>query len=164
MIRHARHLLRALASRCLGDRAAPVGGVARDRRILRRALRGRAAGRVLVVGSGLAARQALPACRLDVVGTNPHAAEVTVCSTASGVGSLPSARWDTVIISDPGHDFVERIRAVRSACRPGARLLVLDRAGWDREAPEPRALAEVATITQVLGRQRHRLWLAEVDQ
>lgn len=157
-----RRLVRDLAGRWLGERAAPVGGVARDRRALRRALGGREVGRVLVVGPGLATRQALPGARVDVAGTSPHMLEVTVCSTASAAGSLPANRWDTVIVADPGTDLPGRLQAVVPACRAGARLVVIDRDGWAADAPEVRALAAAADITGILGRRRHRLWLAQV--
>jgi hypothetical protein len=157
-----RELLRELAGRWLGEQPVPVGGVARDRRLLRRALGSQALGQVLVVGPGLATRQALPGIEVDVAGTEPHMPEVTVCSRASGAGSLPRARWDTVIVAQPGADFGERLRAVVPACRAGGRLVVIDRVGWDDQAPEARALAEVADITEVVHRRGRWLWLAVV--
>lgn len=157
-----RELVRRLAERWVGERAVPVGGVARDRRLLRRALSGAPAGRVLVVGPGLAARQALPQASVDVAGTVPHMAEVTVCSAATGARSLPADRWDTVIVSDPGADLPGRMAAVRSACRPGGRVLVIDRSGWAADGPEARALTAAVTVTAVTGRGRHRVWTARV--
>jgi len=152
-----RALLRELASRVLGDRPAPVGGVARDRRLLRRALRRADVGRVLVVGPGLALRQALPGAQIDVAGTSPHSAEVTVCSVAIGRGSLPARRWDTVVVTEPGADLRARLEAVREACRPGGRLLVLDRDGLD-----PALLQTVAVPSGVVGSGRLLVWLGEV--
>lgn len=152
-----RDAVRQVAARRLGERPAPVGGVARDRRLLRRALAPESAGRVLVVGPGLATRQALPGRHVDVAGTVPHHAEVTVCSLVAGPGSLPEGRWDTVVIAEPGPDLPGRLDAARRACRPGGRVLVLERTGV-----EGTALSEVATVTGVLGRGRRRLWVGEV--
>lgn len=162
MRRQLRQGVRALAARLLGERAVPIGQVARDRRILRRALRGLPVGRVLVIGPGLAARQAWPDARVDVAGTSPYSTEVTVCSTALGAGSLPPARWDTVVISAVGDDLSQQLAAVQPACRANARLLVLDREGSAGPAPHARALAEAASTTDVIARGRQRVWVAEV--
>lgn len=124
----AREAVRRLAERFIGERAAPVGGVARDRRLVRRTLAGEPVGRVLVVGPGLAVRQALPGAVVDVAGTSPHSEEVTVCSPALDAGSLPPLRWDTVIVTDPGPDLSRRLAAVRPACRPGGRLVLVSAA------------------------------------
>lgn len=150
-----RQLVRDLAARVIGERAAPVGGVARDRRLLRRALGHRTPGRVLVVGPGLAVRQVLPGLHVDVAGPLPHL-EVTVCSSVDAPGSLPPARWDTVVVTDPGRDLAGRLAAVRTACRPGGRVLVLDRTG----DVEP-VLARVADVEGHVGR-RPRVWTAAV--
>ena len=73
---------------------------------------------------------------------------------------MPKCRWDTVIVSDPGPDFSRRLLAIAPACRTSARLLVLDRSGWNVQTSEVRALAEVAAIRHVTGRGRHRIWSA----
>lgn len=155
-------MVRNVVARCLGERAIPVGGVARDRQLLRRALAGQAVGRVLVVGPGLAVRQALPDVPIDVAGTSPHSAEVTVCSAARGGGSLPLERWDTVIIMESGTELPEQLDAVRPACRAAARLLIVERPGVDVNGSLAAALANVAAIRQVLGKRQRRLWVAEV--
>lgn len=157
-----RELVRALAERRVGERPVPVGGVAGDRRLLRRALADTDVGHVLVVGPGLAARQALPGVAVDVVGIVPHRADVTVCSAATGPRSLPPDRWDTVIVVEPGPDLPGRLAAVATACRPSGRVLVLDRSGWTADGPQVRALAAIATVTGVRGRGRRRLWTAQM--
>lgn len=161
MRRRSRAAVRSVAGRLLGERAVPIGAIARDRRLLRRALRGHSVGRVLVLGPGLAARQAWPDARVDVAGTSPYSPEVTICSEAVGGGSLPTARWDTVIISAAQDDLSEQLAAIQAACRPSARLLLLDHQGWDERTPEIRALADAASISCVLGKGRQRAWLAE---
>jgi hypothetical protein len=158
----ARALIRRLAARWVGERRIPFGSVASDRRVLRRALRAEPVGSVLVVGPGLAARQALAPIAVDVAGTNPHSAEVNVCSAVRGAGSLPPARWDTVLISEHASDFVEQLDAIRPACRLGARLLVLDREGWDDQSPQARSLADVASVQKVVGGPRRRVWVTRV--
>ena len=155
-----RESVRSAAARVFGDRPAPVGRVARDRRLLRRALTGIDPGAVLVVGRSLATRQALPGRSVDVADTVPYP-EVTVCSAVGGPGSLPEARWDTVV-TEPGPDPAGRLAAVRAACRPGGRVLLRDDSGDDASAPGPAALAAVARPGRPLGRGRRRLWPAEV--
>ena len=155
-----RERVRHLAGRLLADRAVPVGRVARDRRLLRQVLTGDP-GRVLVLGPGLAVRQVLPRARVDVAGTSPHVPEVTVCSTAQGPRSLPTARWDVVVVPELGPDPQARVQAATAACRPGGRVLLLDREGWPPDNPVPAALARDADVrTVVLGRT-DRLWVAE---
>lgn len=158
----ARELARTLAVRVFGDRPAPVGEVARERRLLQAALADRPVGRVLVVGPGTAARQALAPAGVvvDVAGTVPLP-EVTVCSAVDEAGSLPPARWDTVVVSDPGDDLLGRLRAVVPACRAGAIVLVVDRGQWPAGSPEADALRRVAAAP-VTTRGRHRVWAAEV--
>lgn len=157
-----RRLARRVAARVAGERRLPVGGVARDRRLLRRALGRQRRGRVLVVGPGLAARQVLAPADVDVTGTSPHSAEVTVCTTALGAGTLPPARWDTIIVSDPGPDWAARLAAVLPACR--GRLLVLDRAGRPLEPDEIERLTAAARVRDVVGGSRRRVWVMEVDR
>jgi pimeloyl-ACP methyl ester carboxylesterase len=158
-----RALIRRLAARWVGERRIPFGSVARDRRVLRRALGTEPVGRVLVVGHSLAARQALAPIAVDVAGTNPHSAEVNVCSAVRGVGSLPPARWDTVLISEHASDLVEQLDAIRPACRPDARLLVLDREGWDDQSPQARSLADVSSVQNVVRGPRRRVWVTRVS-
>ena len=158
----ARALVRRLAARWVGERRIPFGSVARDRRVLRRALRTEPVGRVLVVGHGLAARQALAPLAVDVAGTNPHSAEVNVCSAVRGADSLPPGRWDTVLISEHTSDFVEQLDAIRPACRPGARLYVLDRDGWDDQSPQARSLAAVGSVHKVVEGPRRHVWVTQV--
>lgn len=147
-----RDAVRERVGRHAGDRRLPVGSVARDRRLLSRALRHVPAGRALVVGPGLAVRQALRRAPVDVAGTSPHAEEVTVCSLVLGAGSLPPARWDLVVVTDPGSDLRRRLDAVRPACRPGARLLLLGRT----EDAAPDGLL----VTRTLARSGRRVWVA----
>lgn len=156
----ARERVRALASRLFGERPLPVGDVARDRRVLRRVLTGRPPGRVLVVGRGLPVRQALPGVAVDVAGTSPHLAEVNVCSSVTSTGSLPRNRWDTVVVSEPGPDPAGRLQAVVAACRPGGRLLLLDRTGWVPALP-----SDDRSLLQVVHEGRsHRVWAGEVSR
>jgi hypothetical protein len=155
-----RALLSTLRHRLVGDRPLPVGRLARDRRLMRRALRGRARGKVLVVGPGTAVVQALPELAVDVAGTSPHQREVTVCSAVTRPGSLPPHRWDTIVVTDLA-DLPTRLTALVPACRTGGRLLVVDRFGWSDDAPEARALAQWAAVVEPVGR-RARLWVAEV--
>ncbi len=158
----ARALVRELAGSWLGERAVPVGDVAANRRLLRRALSTLDLGSVLVVGAGLAARQALPSVEVDVAGTSPHMHEVTVCSRVDGSASLPAARWDTVVVLDPGADLRGRLRAVLPASRAAGLLVLLDRAAWSEDGPELRALREQTRVVAVHGGGRRRLWIAEV--
>ena len=157
-----RLLLRRAAGRWVGERAVPVGAVARDRRLLRRALAQASLGRVLVVGSSLAARQAWPRAAVDVVGTSPYAAEVTVCSRLDGPASLPRARWDTVVVTEVGEGLAERLRVLRPACRPRARVVLLERDGQTDLAGPAAALRQVAVLHQVHLRRSRRLWIAQV--
>lgn len=156
-----RLLLRRAAARWVNERVFPVGGVARDRRLLRRALTSVPVGRALVVGPNIAARQALRGAKVDVAGTVPQAPEVNVCSTVRTVGSLPPERWDTVVIADSGEQLEERLPAVLPACRPNAWLVVLRRDRRLAQADES-ALLRVASIQATLTSGRHRLWLARV--
>lgn len=159
----ARAVVRNLAGRWVGERRIPLGRVARDRRALRRALRAEPVGSVLVVGPGLAARQALAPKVVDVAGTIPHLAEVNVCSTVRGAGSLPQSRWDTVIISEHDSGFAEQLDAIGPACRPGARLLVVDREGWDDQSPQAVALAGVASVERLVAGRGRRIWVTRVQ-
>jgi hypothetical protein len=153
---------RARVARLLGDRPLPIGNVARDRRLVRRALGGRFLGRVLVVGPGRAVRQALPDVGVDVAGTDPHALDVNVCSAVHGTGSLPPERWDTVVVRDCGSDVAARFAAVVPACRPRATLIVFDPGGGRASSTAAGALAQVAVVRSVIGRGEHRLWIAEL--
>src|SRR5215212_9295227 len=76
VIVHPRLMLGKVASRWFGERRLPIGGTSRDRRLLREVLNSAEAGRVLVVGPSLAARQALAKHPVDVAGTNPFLNEV----------------------------------------------------------------------------------------
>jgi hypothetical protein len=157
-----RELVRRAAARWVGERVIPIGGVAQDRRLLRRALAPATSGRVLVVGPSLAARQALAGQPLDVVGTSPYAAYVTVCSSLHGPGSLPEARWDTVVVTQVDDALAERLRTVRPACRPGARILVLERHHDPADSEPMTAISSVASVQQVHLRRHRRLWVARV--
>lgn len=147
----AREAIRRIAERYVGERAAPVGGVARDRRLVRRTLDGQPVGRVLVVGPGLAVRQALRGAVIDVAGTSPHSEEVNVCTPALDAGSLPSGRWDTVVVTDRGPDLSRRLAAVRPACRPGGRLVLVGSA----DDPPPSGLDVRSTVR----RRGRRSWV-----
>ena len=162
MIPRARRLLWRLIGPWVGERPLPVGGVARDRHLLRRAFARRPVGRVLVIGPALAARQALPAVKIDVAGTSPHRAEVTVCSAVRGVDSLPARRWDTIVITDPDEDLPARLRAILPACRPAAQLVVVDRGEPADQGARELAIQEVASIEKVLARHGHRAWVASI--
>ena len=155
--------VRRLVAAWAGERVLPVGGVARDRRLLEQVLGGSSdPGRVLVVGAGLPVRQALPARYVDVAGTSPHAAEVTVCSSARTPHSLPAARYDTVVVTSTGEDWEGRVTAVGGSCRPGALVLVLERDGWRPEGPELTALGRLGEVRVAGARGRHRLWSVAV--
>jgi hypothetical protein len=99
----------------------PVGRTATTRRLLRTVLHGQR--HALVIGPPHAVRQALPAARLDVVGTNPDDPSITVVSEALGRSSLPR-RWDCVIVTeiDPSQ---ERLVAATEACLPDGRVVIL---------------------------------------
>lgn len=157
-----RRLLSRLARRWVGERAIPVGGLARDRRFLRRALRGQDWGRVLVIGPGLAVRQVLPPGRVDVVGTSPYRSEVTVCSALVGPRPLPPGRWDTLVMTEVDEGFGDRLRAAVPACRPEARVVVFERHGQPDAVGHVSELTAVASLEQVLLRQGRRLWVARV--
>jgi hypothetical protein len=154
-----RQMLRSWVGRVVGERPIPLGRVARDRRTLRRALAPRPVGRVLVVGPGLAARQAFPNADVDVAGTSPHSTEVTVCSAVSGRGSLPPDRWDTIVISEPSGDLTELLRAIQPACRRGARVVLLHCPG--AFVPDAAAADGVRLTRGTSGRLRD-VWMTEV--
>jgi hypothetical protein len=120
-IRHPLASARRLARRIVEGHGVPVGRTADTRRLLRLVLNG--ADRVLVVGPVAAVRQALPATRLDVVGTNPYRPDVTVVSTASDAGSLPR-RWDCVVLTDPDRSS-GRLAAAAGAGLTGGVLAVV---------------------------------------
>jgi hypothetical protein len=162
VISRRRQIIRTLAARWIGERPIPIGGVAKDRRLLRRALRGRSVGRVLVIGSSVAVRQALPDVDVDVVGTSPHALDVTVCSAVGGVHSLPRARWDTVIFSQPGPELPDRLSAVIPACRPYARLIVMSRREMATNVDHGPVVAEKAALEDLFVRRGHTVLLARV--
>jgi hypothetical protein len=162
MTSRPRQLLGRVASKWIGERAIPVGGVASDRRLLRRVLEGRSVGRVLVIGRSLAARQALAPMQIDVAGTSPYATEITVCSTVNGVDSLPRARWDTIIFTDAGRNLSRQLAAARQACRVGARLIILDCGLPMADEDVATTLTEVASIEELLVHRGRRLWLARV--
>jgi hypothetical protein len=155
-----RLLVQRAAGRWLRERAIPVGGVAADRRLLCDALPQDSLGRVLVVGASLAARQAWPQTVVDVVGTSPYASDVTVCSHLDGPDSLPPARWDTVLVTETDPRLAERLQVLRSACRPRARLVVLQRVAVGDPAA---ALAQVGVVQEVHHRRHRRLVVAEVS-
>jgi hypothetical protein len=157
-----RRILRIAAARWVGERIVPVGGVARDRRLLRSVLAGEDPGKVLVVGPNIAARQALRGRPVDVVGTSPYTQYVTVCSELRRVGSLPPRRWSTVILSAPGDELQARLERVLPACRPGARLIVLDRGAWAKDPGRKGAIESVAHIEQTFARGAHRVWSARL--
>lgn len=162
MMPRVRRLLWGVAGPWLGERPLPIGRNARDRRLLRRALDSSPVGRVLVVGSGLAVRQALSAAPIDVAGTNPHAPEVTVCSSVRTVNSLPRERWDTIVITDPTGELPDRLRAVQPACRRGGCLIVVDRGESSDPADRILAIAQVACLEKMVAGRHHRLWLARM--
>jgi hypothetical protein len=155
-----RRLVQALAKRWVGERPIPVGGLARDRVLLRRALGGAASVRVLVVGPGLAVRQALTTAQVDVVGTSPYRSEVTVCSDLMRATSLPRARWETVIITTVEDNFAQQLPILVSACQPGGRMAVFQRTGAEQNLGYVSELASVATLEQVLLKGRRVVWLA----
>lgn len=158
MITEVRNLRRKYAARWIGERPIPIGGVARDRRLLLVVLDPTEVGSVLVVGSSVAARQALASIDVDVAGTNPHNNEVTVCSRVLEADSLPKSRWDTVIINSPGADLRERLRAVRPACRPSGRLLVLERGPRSAHPGHAVTLAELGAQVEVWARRHNCAW------
>ena len=98
-----------------------LGRSARARRLLSESLAHRP--RALVVGPPHVVRQALPDAILDLVGTNPDDAGITVVSEALGPGSLPR-RGDCVIVTDRAPRW-ERLAAAAAACRSGGVLVVL---------------------------------------
>lgn len=161
MIRRLYGAARTAFLKRVGERRLPVGNVALDRRLLRRALGEHAGGSVLVVGPGLAARQAFPDAQVDVAGTSPHSAEISVCSAVDKPTALPPARWSTVIVMDLGADPAGRLGAARRACRDGGTLLVVDRIGWDEHSPEVAMLAGMAAVTRAVGAATRRAWLAK---
>lgn len=158
-----RRLTRRAAGRLLRERPIPVGAVARDRRLLRHHLPPESVGRVLVVGSSLAARQAWPRATVDVAGTSPYAAYVTVCSHLDGPASLPAARWDTVVVTEVDQGLAERLRTLGPACRPQARLVVLQDDD-DTVQGTMAALGQVAELPQVCRRRGRALLVAEVSR
>jgi hypothetical protein len=97
-----------------------------------------------------------------VVGISPYATEVTVCSRLDGPASLPEARWDTVVVTDVGQGLAERLQVLRPACRPQARLVLLERDGPTDLAGHASALRQVAVLQQVHLRRSRRLWIAQV--
>lgn len=111
-----------VAAAVVGERRLPVGTVARERRLIRRAI-GADVRAVLVIGPGLAARQALRAAVVDVVGLSPHAAEVTICSAALEAGSLPVRQWEAVIVSHV--DIGPRLEALRASCPAGTPVVMV---------------------------------------
>ena len=117
--RRARHPVaaaRSLVRRVAEGPGLPLGRTATERRLLRAALDDPE--RALVVGPVAAARQALPSARLDVVGTDPHRADVTVVSEAADRDSLPR-RWPCVVVTDPAAS-PGRLEAAAGAGLPGA--------------------------------------------
>jgi len=157
-----RLLLRRAAGRWLRERAVPVGGLAGDRRLLRRALPPATLGRVLVVGSSLAARQVW-GTSVDVVGTSPHAPYVTVCSLLDSEASLPAARWDTVVVTEIDDGLADRLQVLRTACRSRARLVLLQRGGRVDLTQLVAALGGVAVVQRVHHARQRTLVLAEVS-
>jgi len=157
----ARATLRVFIARWVGERPIPIGGVAADRRLIRRALAGRVPGRVLVVGPGLAARQALKGVKVDVAGTSPHSSEVNVCSSVRGATSLPADRWDTVIISAPA-DLRSQLEAIRPACHRPAQILVIDRTSHSTRSVDPLTVQAELGEASALRRGRRRAWIAAV--
>lgn len=162
MTSRLRLLLRRTAGRWLRERAIPVGAVARDRRLLRRVVPVATLGQVLVVGSSLAARQAWgPA--VDVVGTSPHAAHITVCSLLDSPASLPPARWDTVLVTEVDDGLAALLETLRAAGRPQARLVLLRRDG--REVSDLlAALGPVAALRAVHRVRQRTLVIAEMTR
>jgi hypothetical protein len=150
-----------VAARWIGDHVIPVGGVAGDRRLLRRGVTF-PVGRALVVGPSTAARQAMRASSVDVAGTNPHAAEINVCSTVSDPGALPLGRWDTVVVTDFTVNLQRRLQAIAPACLPGARLLILERDQRSRTANDHALTEQPCTIESTLERGSRRLIVARM--
>lgn len=119
--RSASVLLRRLAA----HPGLPAGQVAQVRRLLRKSLQGTP--RALVIGTPEVVRRALPAIRLDVVGTDPDRTDIDVVSEADGPGSLPR-RWQCVVVTEVGPP-PERLEAAASACMPGGVVAVLNQRG-----------------------------------
>ena len=161
MLSRVRSLLWRAVAPWVGETPLPMGRTARDRRLLRQALAQTSASRVLVVGPGLAARQALPAVQIDVAGTNPRLTEVNICSAVRTPDSLPRTPWDLVIISDPA-DLGARLQAVRDAASRSAQLVVMHRGQRKDPAGDVLAIADVASIEKGFTRKDHRLWLARL--
>jgi hypothetical protein len=161
MTSRTRRLLRWVAAHWIGDHVVPVGGVAGDRRLLRRGLTF-PVGRALVVGPSTAARQAMRGSHVDVAGTSPHAAEITVCSTVRDPGALPPGRWNTVIVTESTVDLRQRLQAIAPACLPGARLLILERDQRSRTANDHAQVAQLCALESTLERGSRRLLVARM--
>jgi hypothetical protein len=156
-----RRLLRRVAARWIGERVIPVGGVAGDRRLLRSGLTF-PVGRALVIGPSTAARQALRGSLVDVAGTSPHAADITVCSTVRDEDSLPRGRWNAVIITDSTVDLRRRLHAVAKACSPGARILILQRNQQSKTWKDDALVPEPCALEDTLERGSRRLLVARM--
>lgn len=100
----------------------PVGRTARLRRVFEDVLSGYDYGPVLVLGSAVAVRHALPNAPVDVVGTNPHDEMVTVVSEGMGADSLPR-RWTWVFVTENPSE--QRLEAAVSACRADGVVVVV---------------------------------------
>ena len=135
----------------------PVGRVARHRRLLRRVLADAPVGRVLVVGPWRAALQAFTSSRVDVAGTSPHTEQITVCSTVEVPGSLPSRRWDTVILSG-STNAADRMLAVLPACRPGARVVLVEAASQSQAGLSDDVVPAASCRSTTTRRDRLRVW------
>jgi hypothetical protein len=124
LLRLARHPLASgtrRLHRAALDHRLPLGRVADMRRLLRQGLGDQT--HVLVIGHHGPVRQAWPAARLDVVGTAPDRAEISVVSEAAGEGSLPR-RWSCVVVTEPAAPE-ERLLAAGGACRPDGALAIV---------------------------------------
>jgi hypothetical protein len=149
VIRHPGRSVRRRAGRLAEEHRLPVGRTAQIRRLVAAALGDPQ--RVLVIGPPGAVRQALPDARLDVVGTDPHDAAVTVVSEAMGEGSLPR-RWDCVVVTE-AEPRDDRLIAAADACRPGGLVAVATSGGHH---PAYQGIPGT-TIEEVLGARAVRL-------
>lgn len=118
----------------------PWGQAARRRRLLRAAT-ARRPDSVLVVGDPLRVLAPWSGLVPDVAGTSPHDPRVTVVSAVEAPGSLPSGRWEVVVVTEPGVDPAGRSAACWRAVAPGGRLVLLDGA---RGLPPPAAASRLS--------------------
>jgi hypothetical protein len=101
---------------------------------------------------------------VDVAGTSRDLPDVTVCSNLRGADSLPTGRWDTIVLADAGPALPQRLEAIKPACRIPARVVLMERGSRATSRDRALTLAKLGTLDKSLIRRGRFVCVAEVNR